>query len=47
MKVLKEVIKLNPKFIKIPSACNKNEDIFNLLINDYKGQIHIYYRNVR
>ncbi len=43
----KEVIKLNPKFIKIPSACNKNEDIFNLLINDYKGQIHIYYRNVR
>ncbi len=37
----KEVIKLNPKFIKIPSACNTNNSIFNLLLNEYDGQIHI------
>lgn len=37
----KEVIELNPICIKIPSACNMNKDIFNLLINEYSGQIHI------
>ena len=36
-----EIIDLNPKTIKIPSACNNNEEIFNLLINNYSGQIHI------
>ncbi len=37
----KEVIQLNPKFIKIPSACNNDEKIFDILINDYNGDIHI------
>lgn len=37
----KEVIELNPNFIKIPSACNTNEEILNLLLNDYNGKIHI------
>ncbi len=37
----KEIIQLNPKFIKIPSACNNHEGIFNLLLNDYDGEIHI------
>lgn len=37
----KEVIELNPRMIKIPSACNNNDEILNLLINDYNGEIHI------
>jgi len=37
----KEIIELNPNMIKIPSACNTNEELFNCLINEYKGQIHI------
>ena len=37
----KEIVALNPKFIKIPSACNTNKELFNFLINEYKGKIHI------
>ena len=37
----KEIININPKFIKIPSACNHNREIINLLLNDYKGEVHI------
>ena len=37
----KEIISLNPKFIKIPSACNNDKDMFNLLINNYDGEVHI------
>lgn len=37
----KEVISLNPKFIKIPSACNNNEGMIEYLIKNYSGQIHI------
>ncbi len=37
----KEVIKLDPEFIKIPSACNNDENILDLLINNYNGEIHI------
>lgn len=38
---VKEIIKLNPRFIKIPSACNENKEILDLLINEFEGQIHI------
>jgi len=37
----KEIINLNPKSIKIPSACNNNDNILNLLLNEYPGKIHI------
>jgi len=37
----KEVVQLNPKFIKIPSACNHNQEMINYLFNNYEGQIHI------
>ena len=37
----KEVVQLNPKFIKIPSACNHNKEILNYLLNSYKGEVHI------
>ncbi len=37
----KEIISINPDFIKIPSACNNNFEMLELLIDDYKGDIHI------
>lgn len=37
----KEVVSLNPKFIKIPSACNHRNDMIDYLLKQYKGQIHI------
>jgi len=37
----KEVISLNPKMIKIPSACNNNFDLLQLLYDEYEGEIHI------
>lgn len=37
----KEIVALNPKSIKIPSALNTNEELFNFLINEYNGKIHI------
>lgn len=37
----KEVIGIKPKFIKIPSACNHNDEILNLLIHEFDGEIHI------
>ena len=37
----KEIIKLKPDFIKIPSACNNNFKLLDILINNYKGDIHI------
>jgi len=36
-----EIIKLNPKLIKVPSACNMNWDILDLLYKNYDGEIHI------
>lgn len=38
----KEVIEnLHLNFIKIPSALNTNRELFDFLINDYNGDIHI------
>jgi N-acetylneuraminate synthase len=37
----KEIISLNPDFIKIPSASNTNFEMLKLLRDDYKGDIHI------
>jgi len=37
----KEVIMLNPKFIKVPSACNNNEKLLQVLRDEYHGEIHI------
>lgn len=36
----KEIIQLNPKFIKIPSCINHNEDVLKILLNEYGGDIH-------
>ena len=37
----KEIASLNPKFIKIPSACNNNKEMLTWLCENYKGQIYL------
>jgi len=37
----KEIIELNPEFIKVPSACNNNFSLLEELRDAYKGDIHI------
>ncbi len=37
----KEVIELNPKFIKVPSALNHNYELISYLFERYAGDIHI------
>lgn len=37
----KEIIELNPDFIKVPSACNNNYSLLEELRDTYKGDIHI------
>ena len=37
----KEIGSLEPKFIKIPSACNNNFDMLGWLCGHYRGEIHI------
>ncbi|MFL2540209.1 MAG: N-acetylneuraminate synthase family protein [Alphaproteobacteria bacterium] len=36
-----EIMELNPSMIKVPSACNNNHDLLNLLFKEYEGEIHI------
>lgn len=37
----REVIELDPEFIKIPSACNHDKKMLEMLLNKYEGDIHI------
>lgn len=37
----KEIAALNPKFIKIPSACNLNKPMLEYLCKNYSGEIHL------
>ena len=37
----KEMIALNPEFLKVPSACNNNFDMLKILRDDFKGQIQL------
>ncbi len=36
-----EIVSLNPKLIKIPSACNLKFDMIEYLCQEYEGQIHL------
>ena len=36
----REILSLNPDFIKIPSACNNHFDMLQVLRDEYTGQIH-------
>jgi sialic acid synthase len=37
----KEIIELNPDFIKVPSACNNNFALLEELRDTYKGDVHV------
>jgi len=37
----KMIVDLNPKFIKVPSACNNNFEMLKILRDDYRGQVQI------
>ncbi len=37
----KEIAKLEPKLIKIPSACNLDFEMLEYLADNYKGEIHL------
>jgi sialic acid synthase len=37
----KEIIALNPNFIKVPSPCNNHFDMLRVLRDEYKGDVHI------
>jgi N-acetylneuraminate synthase len=41
MKSAKEIASLNPKFIKIPSACNNNFEMLQWLCDNYKGEVQL------
>lgn len=37
----REIISLNPDYIKVPSACNNYFDLLKVLRDEYKGGVHI------
>ena len=37
----KQIASLNPKFIKIPSACNNNDEMLTWLSQKFSGEIHV------
>lgn len=37
----REIASLNPRFIKIPSACNLNFKMLDFLTDNYEGEIHL------
>ena len=37
----KEIVQINPKLIKIPSACNNHYKMLDWLCNNYDGEIHV------
>jgi sialic acid synthase len=37
----REIISLNPSLIKVPSACNNNFKMLQILRDEYKGQVHV------
>lgn len=37
----KEIVSINPEFIKVPSACNNNYNMMRVLRDEYAGDVHI------
>lgn len=37
----REIIEINPSFIKVPSACNNHFEMLKVLRDEFKGEIHI------
>ena len=42
----KEINQINPKLIKIPSACNNNVPMLEWLCENFKGDIHVSTNNM-
>lgn len=36
-----EIVELNPKLIKVPSACNLNKELLEYLCVNYQGEVHL------
>ncbi|MEO9965620.1 MAG: N-acetylneuraminate synthase family protein [Reichenbachiella sp.] len=37
----KEIVSINPQLIKVPSACNNNYRMLEILRDEYEGEVHI------
>jgi N-acetylneuraminate synthase len=37
----KELIQIEPRFLKVPSACNNYIDLLRVLRDEYKGEVHV------
>lgn len=37
----KEITEINPKLIKVPSACNLNKGMLEYLADNYEGEVHL------
>lgn len=37
----REMIELNPRMLKVPSACNNNFDLLGVLADEYEGEVHL------
>lgn len=37
----RELIQINPTFLKVPSACNTYMDLLRVLRDEYKGEVHV------
>ena len=37
----KQIIRLKPKYIKIPSACNTDISLLSYIFKNFNGEIHI------
>ncbi|GDY12600.1 N-acetylneuraminate synthase [Planctomycetota bacterium] len=37
----REIVGLDPRFIKVPSACNTDLELLRILRDDYRGDIHV------
>ena len=37
----REITSLNPRLIKVPSACNLNKELLEYLCDNFKGEIHL------
>ncbi len=37
----REIVSLDPVLIKVPSACNQNKELLEILAGEYGGQVHV------
>jgi N-acetylneuraminate synthase len=37
----RDIVKLNPKYIKVPSACNTNDKLLRSIVDSFDGEVHV------